>query len=73
MNFTEAELRLLGVSAPILLRMLKAREDRIVGKMYGAFRNGTTDHLASIAELACIRDLANELNNAIGQLENLKE
>lgn len=73
MNFTPDELRLMGVAGPTFIRMLRAREERIVNKMYGEFRNGKTDHLTSLAELACVRDQINEITSALGQLENLKE
>jgi transketolase C-terminal domain/subunit len=72
-GFSPDELRLIGVAGPVWLRMLRAREVRIVDKMYGEFRNGKTDHLSALAELACVRDQINEITNAIGQLENLKE
>lgn len=37
--------------------------------MYGEFRNGETNHLASIAEIACLKDLAHEIKTAIQRLE----
>jgi hypothetical protein len=68
-NFTADELRLIGVAGPTMLRMFKSRETRIVDRMYGEFRNGKTDHLTSLAELACVRDIINEITNALKQLE----
>lgn len=73
MNFTPDELRLIGVAGSVMLRMLKSREERIIARMYGEFRNGKTDHLASLAELACVRDQANEITNAMQQNENQRE
>lgn len=64
-QFSPDDIRILTVYAPVMLKMLRAREDRIVSRMYGAFRNGTTDHLSSIAELACLKDMINEINAAI--------
>lgn len=69
MNFTADELRLIGVAGPTLIRFFKSREIRIVDRMYGEFRNGKVDHLTSLAELACVRDITNEITNALKQLE----
>lgn len=69
---TPDELRIIGHSGPMWLRMLKAREERIISKMYGEFRNGKTDQLASLAELACVRDQMFEIENAIKALNKEK-
>lgn len=55
------ETRILGLSTPIIIRMLRAKEERIIARIYGEFRNGKTDHLTAIAELACVRDLIHEI------------
>lgn len=70
--FSPDELRMIGIGGPIWLQMLKSREERIVSKIYGEFRNGKTDHLSAIAELACVRDQINEITNALKQNENQK-
>ena len=72
MMFSPDELRMIGIGGPIWLQMLKSREERIVSKIYGEFRNGKTDHLSAIAELACVRDQINEITNALKQNENQK-
>lgn len=72
-QFTPDELRMLGQCAPILLMMLKSREERIIARMYGEFRNGKTDHLAALAELACVRDQIHEIKAALGQLKGVKD
>lgn len=69
MTFNEDELRLIAVSGPLWLRMLSTRADRIIAKMHGEFRNGRTDHLASLAELACVRDQQHEITSALKQLD----
>jgi hypothetical protein len=69
---TNDEIRVLGMCAPVIIRMLKTREERIIARMYGEFRNGKTEHLASLAEIACIRDQIHEINSAIGRLEQEK-
>lgn len=66
-SLTDEDIRILGFAAPVVLRMLRTREERIISRMYGEFRNGKTDHLSSIAELACIRDQINEINTALVQ------
>jgi hypothetical protein len=53
----------------VLLKMLKAREERITAKMHGEFRNGKTDHLPAIAEIACVRDLTHEITSALSRLD----
>lgn len=73
MTFTPDDLRLIALSHTVFIRMLRAREERICARMYGDFRNGKTEHLASIAELACVRDQIHEITNAVKQLENTKE
>ena len=65
--FTDDDLRILGFSAPVILKMLRTREERIISKMYGEFRNGKIEHLSAIAELSCVRDLMHEINTALAQ------
>lgn len=65
MEFSDDELRVMALSAPMIFRMLKNKEEKIVARMYGNFRNGQTEHLATIAELACVRDLIHEINAAL--------
>lgn len=67
MTFSPDQLRMIGVGAPLWLQMLKDREDRIVSKIYGEFRNGKTDFLSLIAELACVRDQIHEITSALAQ------
>jgi hypothetical protein len=59
------ELRMLSVAAPVLLRMLAAREEIILQRMYGEFRSGALEHTARIAEFACVRDLTREIKTAL--------
>lgn len=73
MNYSVEELRMISMAAPVWLKMLKTREDRVISKMYGEFRNGKVDHLCSLAELACVRDQMHEINAALSQLSNYKE
>ena len=72
MSFTPDELRLLAVSGPTWITMLRARADRIVARIHADYRSGKTDHLTSIAELICVREQINEITSAIKQNENQK-
>lgn len=69
MILTDDEIRMVSLCAPVLMRMLKAREDRIVLRIYGEFRNGRTDYVAAVAELACVRDQIHEINSVLNQLK----
>lgn len=73
MTFTPDELRLLGVGGPVWLNMLRSREDRIIQKIYGEFRNGKTEFLPAIAELACVRDQIYEITSALTHNSNQRE
>jgi hypothetical protein len=73
MTHTLDELRLIHVSGPAWLRLLRAREERILAKLYGEFKNGNHDQLTTLAEFASVRDQINEINAALKQYENQKE
>ena len=64
-EFSDDELRMLSVSGPVLLRMLRTREELILKKIYGDYRNGTLDQTARIAEFACVRDQIREIITAL--------
>lgn len=70
MNHSDDELRILTQCAPTMLRLLMAREKRILDKIYGEFRNGRTEYVAVLAEYACIRDQIHEINSALRQNDN---
>lgn len=72
MIFTSDELRLIGVHGNLWIKILKSREERIISKIYGEFKNGKENHLTAIAELASARDQINELISALKQNENQK-
>ena len=73
MTLAPEEIHILGLSAPVLLRMLKAREDRVLSRIYGEFRNGKTDHLIALAEFASIRETINDINAALRTHEKQQE
>ena len=72
MKFSNNELGLIAAGGSMWFKMLKGREDRLLNKIYGEFRNGQTDHLANLAEFVCIRDQINELTVAMKQFEHQK-
>lgn len=67
------EVRLLGMAAPLLLNLLKRREDRLLSKIYGEFTNGKHDQLTNLAEWASVRSQIQEINFALKQHENIEE
>lgn len=69
-SFTDDELRMLSVAAPVILRMLRGREVMIIQKIYGQFRNGQVDQTANIAELCSVRDQINEITSALKLNDN---
>ena len=62
---TPEEIHIIGISAPILLKLLQAREARILSGIYGEFKKGKQDHLMQLAAFCCVRDQINEINNAL--------
>lgn len=67
------EIRLLGISAPVLLRLLKKREDRILNKIYGEFTTGKHDQLTNLAEWVSVRSQIHEMNSALRNNELQEE
>ena len=72
MNFTRDELRLLAVSGPTWITLLRSREERIINRIHADYRSGKTDHLAAIAELISTREQIKEIESAIKQNEGAK-
>jgi hypothetical protein len=69
MTLNDDELRIISLSSGVWMRMLEERSKRILDRIHGEFRNGKTDHLAALAELACVRDQIHEITQALKQLE----
>lgn len=59
------ELRLVALCAPQLVKLLEARESRILNRIYGEWRSGKIEHLSNLAEWASVRDQLQEIKNAI--------
>lgn len=64
-TFEPDELRIISISAPVWIKMLRAREVRVLNRIYGEFRNGKTEHTAALAEFASIRDQIHEITTAL--------
>lgn len=73
MTLAPDEIHILGHSAPVLLRMLRAREERILSGIYGEFKNGKQEHTMALAAFACVRDQINEITSALRQHEAQQE
>lgn len=73
MTYSSDELRVIAMSSGVWIRMLEERMKRILDRIHGEFRAGKTDHLAALAEMACVRDQLQEISAAIRQLESVKE
>jgi hypothetical protein len=69
----QEEIRLLGISAPVLLRLLRKREDRILNKIYGEFTTGKHDQLTNLAEWVSVRSQIHEMNSALRNNEDQEE
>lgn len=73
MTLTPDEIRIIGLSAPMLLKLLQRREERILNKIYGEWRAGKTEFTAALAEWASVRDQINEINSVLKAHDNKEE
>lgn len=69
-HFQPDELKIISISAPIWLKLLRDRETRILNRLYGDYRNGKKDFLENVAEYALIREQILEITNSLKQYEN---
>lgn len=68
-QFSNDEIKIVELSAPVWLKMLRERETRILDKIYGGFRSGQKDFLTDIAEYAVVREQIKEITNTLKQGE----
>ncbi len=68
MQFDNGEIAQIAHAGPLFLKMLRRREQSILDKIFGNFRNGVLDHTASLAEYCSVRDQISELTNALAQM-----
>lgn len=71
--FDASEMKIISISAPTWLKMLRTREAKIFDKIYGEFRNGRTDFVALVAEFATIREQINEITKSLKLQDNQGE
>lgn len=64
-TFQNDELKIIAISGPIWVKMLREREQRLLNKIYGGFRNSQKDFTADLAEFCVIRDQISEITNAL--------
>lgn len=70
---TEDEVRLLGLAAPQILKMLEAREVRLANAIHGNFKNGKHDQTVALAEWISVREQINEIKSVLQQHEKQEE
>lgn len=73
MKLSDTEVRLLGLSAPQLMKLLTEREERLLNKLYGELKNGRLEQTAALIEFATIRDLKNDITTALRRHEAQEE
>jgi thiamine kinase-like enzyme len=68
-QFSDTEIRLLGVATPQLLKMLHEKEVQLLNRIYGDFKAGNLDQLAALTEFTVLRDLQNEITKTMRRWE----
>lgn len=63
--FTADEARLLGVSTPQILKILRLREKNLLDRIYGEVKQGNLNQAAALAEFGCLRDIQNDIENTL--------
>jgi len=61
------ENRIIAISAPALLPMLRRRQKQSLDAIYGAYRNGTTEFRNLIAEYVTLTDLITDIEVKLNQ------
>ncbi len=69
MQLDNGEIAQIAHAGPLILKMLRRREQMILDKIFGEFRAGKTDHTASLAEYCSVRDQISELTSALAALQ----
>lgn len=67
------EIHVIGLTAPMLIKMLRTREERILKRIYGEFQNGKHDHLISLAEWVSVRSQIHEIETVLKADQNQQE
>ncbi len=64
-TFDSDEIRIISLAAPVLLKMLRKKEETVIRRICGEFRNGHTEQTANLAELCSIRDMCHEITTGL--------
>lgn len=70
---TADEKAVLGTLGPTWIECLEQRKERIIQRVFGEYRAGKTDFLASVAELSVTIEQINETKSAIRSTTAKKE
>lgn len=65
--WSETDIRLMGLAAPVIVKMLRKREASILNRIQGEFRSDKTEFRASLAEWVCVRDQIHEIEMILNQ------
>lgn len=68
-----SEGRRYAVAAPSLLPLLAERKKNAILNLIGQFRNGKTDLIATVAEIASLQALEEDVNGKIRALDTLEK
>lgn len=69
MNYTQDELAQLNFSAAIWLRMLEAREERVLKAINIDVKAGKTDFLALCTQFSVVREQIQEIKSALDRIK----
>ncbi len=67
------EARVLHMTAHALLPLLEEKHEHAYDRLLGAFRSGSTENLALLAECNAYRSLIEEVNYKLAALGNIEE
>ncbi len=70
---TDVDIRIMGLAAEPMLKMLKNLEERQLNSIYGEFRTGKKDFTAELAKWVCIREQILEIQNVLRQHHKAEE
>lgn len=72
-RFSEDEVRLMGVGAPSVLKLVRDRQRAVCDRIYAQVKNGNLSLTAELAEYACLRDIETDLTNTLRRFEAAEE
>lgn len=72
-HFDPDEMRIISLAAPVLLKVLKKKEEEVIRRIVGEFRNGHTEQTANLAELCSIRSISHEITTGLREQDHKGE